>query len=116
MKCVISVLGKDRTGIAAALILLALGASRETVTEDYLLTNSCRPRDAARLRARMAEQLAADPGFEPLIQVISGVRKENLDAALDAILARCGSFEGYFADEYGLDAAALEKLRAACLE
>ena len=31
--------GKDRTGFAAALLLLALGVSRETVIEDYDLTN-----------------------------------------------------------------------------
>ena len=31
--------GKDRTGVAAALILTALGVSRETVIQDYLLSN-----------------------------------------------------------------------------
>ena len=31
--------GKDRTGIAAALVLLALGVSRDVVQADYLLTN-----------------------------------------------------------------------------
>ena len=34
--------GKDRTGVAAALILKALGVSREDIVEDYLLTNACR--------------------------------------------------------------------------
>lgn len=32
--------GKDRTGVAAALILLALGVPREQVLQDYLLTNT----------------------------------------------------------------------------
>ena len=32
--------GKDRTGVAAALILKALGVSREDIVEDYLLTNA----------------------------------------------------------------------------
>ena len=32
--------GKDRTGVAAALILKALGVSREDIVEDYLLTSS----------------------------------------------------------------------------
>lgn len=32
--------GKDRTGLAAALVLSALGVERETIYEDYLLTNS----------------------------------------------------------------------------
>lgn len=108
--------GKDRTGIAAALILLALGASRETVTEDFMLTNRCRPRETARLEKRLAAQLAADPGFAPYMQAVGGVLQQNLDAALDAILARYGSFEEYFAAEYGLDAPALARLRDDCLE
>ena len=32
--------GKDRTGFAAALILLSLGVQREAVMQDYLLTNA----------------------------------------------------------------------------
>ncbi len=34
--------GKDRTGVAAMLILLALGASDETICADYERTNLCR--------------------------------------------------------------------------
>lgn len=81
-----------------------------------MLTNQCRPRETARLAQRMAAQLAADPGFAPYVQAIGGVLQKNLDAALDAILARYGSFEAYFAAEYGLDAGALARLRADCLE
>jgi hypothetical protein len=39
--------GKDRTGLAAALILTALGASRETVMEDYRATDRIWRRDLA---------------------------------------------------------------------
>ena len=35
--------GKDRTGVAAMLILLALGASDETICADYARTNSAAP-------------------------------------------------------------------------
>ena len=34
--------GKDRTGIAAILILLALGVDEETAIYDYMLTNEYR--------------------------------------------------------------------------
>ena len=34
--------GKDRTGFASMLILLALGVSKKLAFEDYLLTNSYR--------------------------------------------------------------------------
>jgi len=33
-------LGKDRTGILTALILMLLGVERETIVEDYLLSNT----------------------------------------------------------------------------
>ena len=33
--------GKDRTGVAAALVLSALGVPRDVVLEDYLLTERC---------------------------------------------------------------------------
>ena len=32
--------GKDRTGVAIAVLLRALGVPKETVIEDYLLTNT----------------------------------------------------------------------------
>jgi protein-tyrosine phosphatase len=40
--------GKDRTGFAAALILLALGVPRPVVMQDYLLTNELLRMDSAR--------------------------------------------------------------------
>jgi protein-tyrosine phosphatase len=33
--------GKDRTGIAIALLLATLDVPHETIVEDYLLTNTC---------------------------------------------------------------------------
>jgi hypothetical protein len=33
--------GKDRTGIAALFILLALGVSREDIIEDYMVCTPC---------------------------------------------------------------------------
>ena len=34
--------GKDRTGVAAILIMLALGVDEETILDDYVLTNKYR--------------------------------------------------------------------------
>ena len=34
--------GKDRTGVLATMILLALGVSQEDAKEHYLLSNDCR--------------------------------------------------------------------------
>lgn len=50
--------GKDRTGVAAMLVLLALGVSEEDALYDYLLTN-------VYLAQRIRELVAKDLGVEP---------------------------------------------------
>lgn len=111
--------GKDRTGVAAALILLALGASEETVMEDYLYTNVCRKNAALDMAEKYGSMLVkAQPEANPaeVFRLIAGVQKSSLQAALDEILKRYGSYEKYFLKEYGLDEAALAALRGKYLE
>lgn len=101
--------GKDRTGMAAALILLALGADRETIRQDYLLTNRWR---ADTIRAAQAAQ----PERADDLALLMGVRMEDLDTALDAIDRAYPNLEAYLQAELGLDAAALQTLRTMYLE
>ena len=49
--------GKDRTGVAIALVLAALGVRREAIIEDYVLTNS-----AVDLRAQLVGRQATGRG------------------------------------------------------
>ncbi len=108
--------GKDRTGVAAALILLALGASRETVMEDFLLTNTCRPqasRDYAQAYGHIVEE---NPQLKPMMEAMGGVRRENMEAVLAAIDAKYPVIEDYFAAEYGIGPQDLARLRDRCLE
>jgi protein-tyrosine phosphatase len=98
--------GKDRAGTAAAMLLTALGVPRETVFEDYLLTNAYWDYSG---RAR--------PGMSPeSVAAIFTARREYLESAFNAVETRCGSVEAYLADHLGLDVGAQEALRAACLE
>lgn len=102
--------GKDRTGIAAVLILLALGVDRQTALEDYMLTNRYRRAIIeASLRGR-------SPQERELLQSVEGVSAPMGAGAIDGILARFGSFEAYFASEYGLDGPRLAALRDFYLE
>ena len=98
--------GKDRAGTAAAMLLTALGVPRETVFEDYLLTNRYWDR-GDRAPADM------DPGA---VAAIFSAREEYLASAFAAVEARYGSAETYLETEVGLDETKLEALRAACLE
>ena len=91
--------GKDRTGWAAALLLLALGVPRETVIEDFLRSNG---------RWRMQ-------GASSDWAVLASVRFEYLECALDEIDLLWGSFDSYLAGPLGVDDAARTRLCARLL-
>ena len=102
--------GKDRTGVAAMLILLALGVSRADALADYMLTNV--------YRREIIERFLADkPAAErDLLLPVEGVSEPMGAGAIDEILRRYPSYEAYFADEFGLDAVRLKALRDFYLE
>ncbi len=103
--------GKDRTGCAAMLLLSALGASRETVMEDYMLTNVY---NAAVLEAvrRKAEALAMPPQKCDALLFMSGcVVAGYMEYAIDALHQRYGSVMGYLRDALGVGAAEVRALR-----
>ncbi len=82
--------GKDRTGWAVALALLAVGVSREAVFVDYLTTND----QFLPALAPLFEQVAAQ-GVDPdLLIPVLGVREEYLATALDRVDAM-GGLEAY---------------------
>jgi protein-tyrosine phosphatase len=106
--------GKDRTGLAAALVLIALGVPRETVFQDYLLTNYYAHEHIERtlLFIRFASFFRADPeSVRPLL----GVRREYLQAAFDAIRADYGSIERYLREGLDVSEAERAQLRASLL-
>lgn len=97
--------GKDRAGTAAALVLTALGVPRETVFEDYLLTNKYWDRGGRERPGMDAETVAS----------VFSAREEYLHAAFNAIEERCGTMETYFEEVLALDQQTLGALRSACL-
>ena len=108
--------GKDRTGIAAILILLALGADPEIALADYLLTNEYRNEE---IEARMAEGRAAAPedeGYMTLMYLREGTMEEIGRAVIGHLQERSGTIEAYMAEEYGWDETALQEFRKYYLE
>ena len=108
--------GKDRTGVAAMLILLALGANRETVIADYMETNRCRTDEIEALSRQYGNLAETDTEQWEQLFVQYGVLPRFADAVLDAILQRYGSWEAYFDEEFGLDKKRLAFLRDRYLE
>ncbi|MDR0602155.1 MAG: tyrosine-protein phosphatase [Treponema sp.] len=94
--------GKDRTGLAAALLLLALGVEREQAYRDYLLSAEC-------LAGKYRALIDGDPGIEPFMTV----RRSYLDAAFDHIDGMFGGIERYLETELGADITRLRKLYTA---
>ena len=98
--------GKDRTGFAAALVLHALGATREEIMADYLLTNQ-----------RLKRHPGVGMGLAPeLVAVLWGVQAEFLEAAFEAVEKDHGSLEGYLRDALGLREPEHARLRALYLQ
>jgi protein-tyrosine phosphatase len=99
--------GKDRTGFAAMLILLALGVSEELALEDYLLTNSYR---------RDVSHIFKLPAGTDELHTLTSARPEYFHAALDAMQREYGSILGYLHNGLGLDDDRLRNLRSVFLE
>lgn len=93
--------GKDRTGVAAALLLLAVGVSRETVLEDYSLTN---------LYRRPVPQLLGPETPEEVVDVLLSAQPKYLEAALEEIDRAHGSFDAYLEQALAVDEARRERL------
>ena len=108
--------GKDRTGVAAMLILLALGASDETICADYAQTNVCRRAEIEAVMQEHADEIAADPSCRNHYYRMAGVSPEAAPFVLDTIRSQFGSAENYLEAEYGLTPARLMRLRRMYLE
>jgi protein-tyrosine phosphatase len=91
--------GKDRTGLAAVFILSALGVDKNTVYEDYLLTEKC-------LKGKYSEWIARNKELEPLVTV----ERSYLDAAFAVLDEQYGGIERYLVDELGADLRLLREL------
>ena len=99
--------GKDRTGWAAASLLLLLGAAEDAVMDDYLQTNT----DILPMIEPMLAQAEAG-GIDPeLLRPVLLVHESVLAAAYDEMRERFGTIEGYFTAGLGLDPARLLALR-----
>lgn len=97
--------GKDRTGFAAAMILLSLGVSPDDVMRDYLLTNE-------RLKPK-TEWVGLAP---EVAVVLYRVQPEFLNAAFEVVEKQYGGLEGYLREGLALREAQRQRLKELYLE
>lgn len=95
--------GKDRTGLAVALLHELLGVHSDDLRADYLLTNTAGNQEAR--IAAAAESIRARYGpamTDEAIRTLMSVDAAWLDAAFAAIRDRHGSVEAYARDVLGV--------------
>jgi protein-tyrosine phosphatase len=104
--------GKDRTGVAVAVLLDLLHVPREPILADYRLS-AVFGRNME-IQGSLERGFLDSFGFVPgpaVIAALVGVRDEFLGAALDEVATRWGGAQGYF-EAAGLDGAMQDDLRA----
>lgn len=107
--------GKDRTGFAAAIVLLAVGVPKETVMADYLATNAYTA-DQIDKTVNVVKWASLFQADAEALRPILGVEERYLNEAFLAIEEHYGSIENYLEAGLGLTPEKREQLKAILLE
>ena len=102
--------GKDRCGWGSAFVLAALGASRETIVEDFALSNVSYAPAVEALSAKIVEKGGEEAELS-FIRAMIGVSVENFESTLDLIDSRYGSLQAYLEQALGFSAEEQESLK-----
>lgn len=108
--------GKDRTGVAVALLLVLLGVDREAVLWDYEQTRH--HLDRSKLHSEAARGVGGQGDWLADLSpaqrdVVFGLDRNYLVAALDALEAYDGGAKGYATGRLGLPDKSLDDLKGA---
>ena len=87
--------GKDRTGLAAMLLLSAFGVKEETVVSDYLLTNEYNAQRIAGTRQALKARGCDDALIEKAVIVFDAVDERFMRTAIAYLKKEYGSVIGY---------------------
>lgn len=88
--------GKDRTGITAALVLSVLKVDRETIYQEYLLSNNYRQKGIEKqLKLLKVGRLIYPKLNQAVVENFSWVNTDYLMASFAAIESRYGSMDNY---------------------
>ena len=108
--------GKDRTGLAAMLILSALGADEETIMADFMLTNTFNAQLIEGERQMLTAQGLEGDELETFMHAMDEVDPQYMINALDWMKEHYGSALGYIQTELGVTDEEIEVLRDKYLE
>lgn len=104
--------GKDRTGVAAMLLLGVLNVDEETIMNDFMLTNQYFEEEITAMRQKLGAYIQDEGMMEGFIVASKGVAASYMRNAIDYINENYGSISGYVKAELGLTDADILKLQA----
>ncbi|GET88494.1 hypothetical protein, unknown function [Leishmania tarentolae] len=99
--------GKDRTGVAAALLLTALDVPEETVMEDFMLTNQCYVPPSCET-VHVGNCVIS----KEAVNLLFGAQAFFLELCFGEVCKKYGSVKEYMKKELGLGVKQLQKLRS----
>ncbi|PZF87500.1 protein-tyrosine-phosphatase [Listeria ivanovii] len=102
--------GKDRAGFGTALVLSALGVEKETVIDDYMLSNKYRAAENKKAIAAVAAKTDNQKVVDGMTAVME-VRESYINAAFDEIDSKYGSMDNFFKDKLELTEVKQEQLK-----
>lgn len=108
--------GKDRTGVAAMLILSALGVDEGTILDDFLLTNEYNAAKIAAERQNLAALGVPEDRMDDYLMAMDQVNRSTMTCALEWLKETYGSVNGYLEQELGVGEAERIQLQDKFLE
>lgn len=107
--------GKDRAGFATFLVLECLGVDKETIIQDYLLTNEYTKKDVN----KMIEDIKKDydyPLIDQVVKALFGIKREYLENIYDLIDREYGSMHNFLYNKICLTDEKINKMRKMFLD
>lgn len=86
--------GKDRTGLGAAFILAALGADRETILADYMISNEVYEEEVRQMKEIIRNEGGGDAEMD-VVQTFIGVNIQHFLEGLHLIDHKYGGMDSY---------------------
>ena len=108
--------GKDRTGVAVMLAMLALGCDDQTILNEYLLSREYRKEILDLDFSLHQKEIETDPVLAELLTIQDAVSENIGMEVLSSFHLQYSSPELFLEREYGLTSEKLEILRNICLE
>ena len=102
--------GKDRVGIASAIVEEILGVGRQDIIADYLKTNEYIEKDILFLTDFVKKQAGTDSVLaDEALQYLFGAEEEYIGAFYDAVNEKYGNMEKLISDGLGIEKNLLRK-------